>query len=648
MDNSTLISEKVAANILDNSMFNISKINTDEGISKKMWDNSISRNEDIDVGVCGIILFLIELNKINPEPRIQKAILDASEAMINHCKLINRFHYGFYKGRGGVCYTLMQIFRNTGNETCLSYALDFIKSESDDFIGSEFTNNRLFDGRSGLLLVLLNLYDLRAEQWIYDKLIHCLNKIVEEFVFTKEGIFWNKGESNINSLNSFLYGSSGVAFALSQVGDYFNCMELTSMAKSIFMFEDMHWDKKLSNWPDFRNEILTGEDYDIHKYEYKNRNFSFFTIPSESYSLAFGTAGICLSRLPFLTMGNDRNMKCKLTKGIKKLLDFRTDNLSLANGIIGVGSLLIEASNYFNDPSYFKNALDIGNEINKNKISFQDMSLFNGLTGVGYFYLQLQEPASFQSVLLPVQKKSNAEKEVFIDGSVFVVKSVKLNFPYTFVTLQNLIPDMYLSLIRYLDFENNNNLISNAEKLITSFSNLLSPKQNQMIHDVLAMETAKLRMFYETKSYSMNHIADTGKYEEKISLMNMDKEELLKQVLVFEKDVRIIALNWNWSRLNQPEEKIPGIISEFLNTRAKKVKIMLYKNKGNSIDEEKLDTFGQLTQRIFRTELTVSNAIDEYIKAFDIDNDSEKEQIIINATKYINHYIKKSLLHRRY
>jgi hypothetical protein len=347
-------------------------------------------------------------------------------------------------------------------------------------------------------------------------------------------------------------------------------------------------------------------------------------------------------------MGNYRNMKCKLTKGIKKLLDFRTDNLSLANGIIGVGSLLIEASNYFNDPSYFKNALDIGNEINKNKISFQDMSLFNGLTGVGYFYLQLQEPASFQSVLLPVQKKSNAEKEVFIDGSVFVVKSVKLNFPYTFVTLQNLIPDMYLSLIRYLDFENNNNLISNAEKLITSFSNLLSPKQNQMIHDVLAMETAKLRMFYETKSYSMNHIADTGKYEEKISLMNMDKEELLKQVLVFEKDVRIIALNWNWSRLNQPEEKIPGIISEFLNTRAKKVKIMLYKNKGNSIDEEKLDTFGQLTQRIFRTELTVSNAIDEYIKAFDIDNDSEKEQIIINATKYINHYIKKSLLHRRY
>src|ERR1035437_6006891 len=207
----TKIPKLIGEFILENSMFRISKLLTHDNLNKSDYENDLCRLEDIDIGVCGNILFLVELIKVKPEFKIQKALLDAAEDLMNHCKKTSRVHFGFYKGRAGVCYTLLKLFKVTGEKKFLDYSLELIKEESDVFIKSEFTTNRLYDGRSGLLLVLLHLYNTNQEFWILEKINFCLNEIVKDFVITNKGIIWNKRDTNIKPLNSYFFGSSGVA-----------------------------------------------------------------------------------------------------------------------------------------------------------------------------------------------------------------------------------------------------------------------------------------------------------------------------------------------------------------------------------------------------------------------------------------------------
>jgi hypothetical protein len=278
------------------------------------------------------------------------------------------------------------------------------------------------------------------------------------------------------------------------------------------------------------------------------------------------------------------------------------------------------------------------------------MFLLNGCTGIGYFFLQLLNPLGFQSVLFPVLKSDNPlpEKDVLmVSSSNFIMKCAQHNFPYTFKTLQTINPELYLSLIKRFKFRIYTNPIDLIEKFITSFSNLIPPEQKKVIADVFTLEVTKLQMFYKTKSFSLNHIRTAIKYEERVLLMNMDDQELLNQSLVFEKDIRLIKVYWDWSNLNQSRENITGIISEFLQTDAEKMTLLLSRNNENVIIEEKLDTLGQLTKRIFREPKLVHDAIHNYLESFDINSDSENDQIKDYAIQYIRYYIKQSLLYRQ-
>lgn len=649
-DKYSIIPLKIGEFIIDNSLFKISGLILHGNIVKSYPDNNIKRKEDIDVGVCGIILFLIELNKTQTDPKFQKALQDAGEDLVNHCKTSSRSHYGFYKGRSGVCYTLIELSEALRNGKYLDFAFDLIKYESETFIQSEFTSNRLYDGRSGLLLLLLHLYNKKPEYLIFEKINLCIDAIISDFVFTEQGIIWNKRDINIQPLNSFLFGSSGVAFVLVQVAEFFNNSELLYMAKSIFTFEDQQWNDELSNWPDFRKEIFTGRDYQIHKGNYLGKNYSFFTTPSESYDWAYGTTGLCMARLPTLDKEDTTRFKSLIERGISKLLDFKTENLSLASGISGVCSLYIEALKYLNVSAYNCKLLEIANTLNNKELSFQDISLLNGITGVGYFLLQLRNPKDFQSVLLPTLENNNLlqKDEIFkINCHEFIIKSLQLNFPYTFVILQTITPNHYKKLIKESSFQSCNKPFYFIRKFISSFEKLVPQKRYQLICDVFALELAKLNIFIETKSYSMNHIKEIVKFEEKVALMNMEEPELFNQSLVFEEDSQIVSVGWNWGRLNQKGADQVKIISEFLSTKPKKIKLLLFRNSSNEIIEEKLDTFGRLTQVIFQEPKLVRKAINEYLDAFEIKSDEDKGQILTYAKQYINYYIKKSLLHRR-
>ena len=125
----------------------------------------------------------------------------------------------------------------------------------------------------------------------------------------------------------------------------------------------------------------------------------------------------------------------------------------------------------------------------------------------------------------------------------------------------------------------------------------------------------------------------------------MEEQELMYQSLVFDADSQIIKCKWNWARLSQEGADIPKIISEFLSTEPKEVILVLTMNGNNEIIEEKLDTLGQLTRKIFLKPQQVRKAIKKYLDAFEIENDTDRDEILSYIKQDINFYIKKSLLH---
>lgn len=605
-----------------------------------------SRSEDIDIGVCGVILFLIELYKLNKSLIIREAIAEAGEDLIHHCLEKARSHFGFFKGRAGVCFTLMKIREITNDERYIDYAIETIKNNSDSFIESEYSTNRLYDGRSGLLIVLLHLYSIRPEEWILYKMNRCLNKIVYDFIPTEIGIIWNRNNHDIKPNISFLYGSSGVAFALNQYGIYFDNQMIINLAEEITRYEDHFWDKSSSSWPDFRKEITTAEEFANHRRKLDEDDQSFFSKPGLSHDLAYGTAGICMAR--YLLMDSGKNMKFK--KSIKRTLinlcHFDSDNRSMINGIVGVAESLLISTKYFDIIDCSNRYKEIANILKSNKLHIGDISLFRGITSIGYFLLHADSPESFDSVFFPIVRE-NPRREAINNktiGSELLCSLFQSCFPTTAITYHIADPGSFAGLtfsgygksgLSLFDFLASRFLLS----IKKASENTIS-----VVMDIYNFETGKIMMLITGKSKALYYIKRISAFEEKVALLNMSENEFAKQTLIFCRDLKVVKTGWNWTKMDKPGADVNKIVLEFLSTSPGRFKIVLFRD--NNINAEMLDVIGSLTKSIFRNPCTVNEALKAYIEAFEPKTEADKVKIIKYTIEYILYLIRISLLHR--
>jgi hypothetical protein len=637
---------KIGEFILDNSLFRIENLIRSKSLLQSNMDDK-TRYEDIDIGVSGLILFLIELNKARPEARYIISLKKAGFELIDHCSTIQRTHYGFYHGRGGVCYTLAELSEVTGEKRFLEFALELIKNESDVYINSEFCSNNLYEGRAGLLLVLLHLYNMRQEKWITEKIRVCLFNLIQNFQITDMGVIWNKHDINIQPLNSYFYGSAGVSLIIQQVAKISDDTELFSLSKEIFQNSDKDWNEKISGWPDYRNEIKTVDDYLIHKTNFLNKKYGYFTKCSQSNDIAHGTSGICMARLPFLELDGDTLFNRITLRGISKLSDCKIKDLSLAEGLPGIGSLYVEANRHLKNPVILESALKVADALNIKKYTFDNLSLFYGTTGVGYFLLQVLNTKDSQSILYPVVKNWNRIRVSGIsknDTNLFITGIFRSTFPYTFFVIKTFCQEHSLDLISKYHFSLEDNPLESMRDFIYTLESKFPLKHFQLIKDVFSLEMAKNKMFVDAKSFSFNHIRNILKFEGKVALLNMSENEFNNQSLIFDEDIRIIDVKWDWSRFNQKVIDQAKTLTEFLNCEPKEIKLLLSRDDKNNIIEEKLDDFGLLTHSIFKKPVLVRDSAKKYLNNFKTNNLSDNQKIVDYAKQYMSYYIKKSLL----
>src|ERR1035437_4487853 len=434
---------KIGEFILDNSLFRIEELIQSKSLVQSNMDENKMRYEDIDIGVSGLILFLIELNKARPDVRLEMTLNKAGFELVEYCKANQRTHHGLY------------------------------------------------EGSAGLLLVLLHLYNISHKKWIIEKIRICLFKLIRNFLITDQGIVWNRLDNNIQPLNSFFYGSAGVAFVLQQMAKVSDDPELFSLAKAIFQNSDKDWSERISAWPDYRNDIKTADDFITHKTKFLKKEYEFFTKSCHSYDIAHGTAGICIARLPFFEMKSDTLFNSITEKGISKLSVCKINDLSVASGLSGIGSLYVEANRHFKNPVILESALKVADALNIENCTFDNLSLFYGTTGVGYFLLQLLNTNDSQSILYPVVQNRNRNRESGIsktDKNLLITDIFRSTFPYTFFVIKSFSLDNSLDLIEKYHFSMEDNPFESMQKFICTLESNFPSKNFQMITDVFSFE----------------------------------------------------------------------------------------------------------------------------------------------------------------
>ncbi|KFF21067.1 lanthionine synthetase LanC family protein [Chryseobacterium sp. JM1] len=179
----------------------------------------ISSNlENIEFGITGYLLFLLELYKGNHAPQLLEKIEKLSVELIAYCDQSMTANYSLYTGRGGVAYFLLELYKVNDKDVFLENAVKIIKGSENEFLDSKYTSDYLLDGRAGMLCILLNLFKLKESKETEQSINTYLNEILNNSILTAEGISWiAKEEINIKNSCDFARGSLGIWFALKHI-----------------------------------------------------------------------------------------------------------------------------------------------------------------------------------------------------------------------------------------------------------------------------------------------------------------------------------------------------------------------------------------------------------------------------------------------
>ena len=253
-----------------------------------------------------------------------------------------------------------------------------------------------------------------------------------------------------------------------------------------------------------------------------------------------------------------------------------------------------------------------------------------GKTGMGYFYLRLNDPMVTASILAP---KLSVEAPLITDADRYpnitmlqpeLERSIiHKTFPMTFDLLANVEPD------NLIDF-----LIDEHPQPTDSFINLIkeiSPSipqsTQQRVKDVFQLENTKRQVVQNVRSNAFLHIQEVIQSEKvSILLQNKDTTSFLNQPLQLADDVTILNAQWNWQATKK--------LTDTLHIAAEEYPILLKPTATNLI-EVALNPFSYSILNAFRNSNTSQDAL-EKIQSYFVDKalDNTTQQQIEKYTIY--------------
>jgi len=340
-------------------------------------------------GLAGNAVFLSSLYLATKDIKYQEIL----HRILNTIKLdidkISNSSSSVFNGMISLAYLYVFLYRQTKDKSMLQNSINIINEYKEKILQN--TSYDIIDGLAGILVVVLNIFELSKDIELEDLSIKIGKDIIKNIRIEKEIAYWKKGNNDELMIAGFSHGLAGVSYALGKLYKMTNYKDHISIIDNLIEVENNYYNGDIENWIDLRSEdILNSNNSPIH--------------------WCHGATGIGLSRLKNKDIIDTSDDIDKALKTIIKNGLYR-DSDCLCHGNLGNIELLLEIYKENNDIKIYNKAVTRANEVikeNKNDQRYkngvgQDFDSVNfmlGLSGIGYEFLRLSNPEKYPSVLL--------------------------------------------------------------------------------------------------------------------------------------------------------------------------------------------------------------------------------------------------------
>lgn len=345
--------------------------------------------ENLYDGQCGIALFFASLYSVTSQKQYKEFALSTIQSIRKTLKnrsassaLARRIGLGICGGVTGILYSFVKMSQYLKEPQLKKEAATLVDTITPKLIEED----QMLDVEAGSAGAIIGLLSLSTQKAL-NKAILCGDHLLKTRIQTASGHRAWKILGLDYPLTGFSHGAAGFAYALNRLYQATKKKKYLEAAQEAIQFENHCFSKKEKNWPDLRFEPTGYLSNWCH-----------------------GGAGIALARLGSDTTRSNKDIQL----GINSLLKQDVAGFDhLCCGTAGRIDTLIEASIKLNQPKLLteaKRRADWFLKRAKNKNSFsiivsangklQSMSLFQGLSGIGYQCLRLAYPKKIPSVLL--------------------------------------------------------------------------------------------------------------------------------------------------------------------------------------------------------------------------------------------------------
>jgi len=598
---------------------------------------TFEKSESIYSGVSGIVLFFLELYKQSREGKYMDAAQEGMRWVMDYCQKNPSQYYAFFTGRMGVSYVLLKMFEVTGESNYLEKALATARPCTDSL--DAYSIDDLINGISGTLLGLLHLHAAASEKWILGSIDGLIKNLIDHAHPGPIGLYWDRSPQSISGLCGFSHGAAGIGFVFLELGRYFQNDSFLKLAEQAFLYERHFYDDEKMNWPDLRKGIYTDEDYETHKKAFLEKDLDFFTRGGDMNAWCHGAAGIGLSRLWAFQLLKNPVYKDEALAAIEKTS--RTDIecevpsplFILCHGSGGNGELFLYAYQTLDENRY----LSMAEKIAGKAIAFyrdnnyylsgfrgednrEDLSLFMGTAGIGYFYLRLLAPHDVPSILIPkidstLSPGESLSRYPFITISPADVQKrlVQKHFNRTVFISEKIIPQKLDTFFQAGTFDN---FITFMESIMPS----LSGKEKEILSDIFDLECEKWRMDKAVKSHALLAVKDKVLAQQGKDILPTDNEAFLQLTLRLDPDIHIGTTQWNWNPARQKEWEVDMDVDP-------DAWAVLLKPAPQGVIETELSPFSYTILDEFREPRRVADVIPATIDAFEALTPDQEEML---------------------
>jgi hypothetical protein len=614
------------------------------------------KSESIYSGVSGITLFFIELYRVSNDKKYLQ-IAKLATNWLNTRIDVGGNNISFFTGQLGICYPNLKLYEITNDKLYLNICFKLVKFLINHKT-IENNANELLNGNAGIVIFLLHLHKISQKDWLLKKIDLLVKCLIFSAHYSKFGLYWDKSHTQVRGLLGYSHGASGIAHAFLELGNYFKNESFYNIAELALSYESHLFDYQENNWLNY-NRGFFDENLETESIQaLLDSDMKYFTKGLSCIAWCHGAPGIGLVRLRAYELLKKKKYLSELKRAIKiTVKSFQSfhdnDTYTLCHGLLGNAALLVEyyrikpqqiLLNKFCQVvmksicSYKKNNFYLSGYTRIKSV--EDSSLFMGIAGIGYKYLQALFPLKISSILYPCVASSPINNHVMdsfnLSYSESKVKEMLLEKHYG-NTLKILKFYYKTELDDFLKINFSLNFKDKFEKFVAKLNLKYNENEASYTREIFKYEAIKQKLDENIESSILLHTSA-------LYLKNYLSDELINTfdkirecTLILRKDALIIKTNYNLRR------KINN--TNLIKNKRKKIYNIMLLPSAYDIEEHILSDLSNEIAVFFITPKTVKNFLDTKIMLFEIDSEQEKKQIEYVLLQQILNLIKLCALH---